>query len=90
MRTLKVDPAGEVARFLRCADPGPVLVATDEAVFQVVKMTSKQAKDLEKDNAESLRSALRESAGAIAGVDLEELKSELRDQRQQDTSRRPA
>ena len=40
-------------------------------------------------NPEEVREALRKSAGALRGVDIDQLKADLRIQRQQDSSGRP-
>ena len=89
-RTLRVAPEGEIARFLRSADREPVLLETEDAVFQVIKVSNKQTVNLNKQRTEDIRAALRESAGALSGIDVDALKSEIRDQRQQDSRGRPA
>jgi hypothetical protein len=89
-RTFRVGREGEIARFLQCADREPVLLETDDAVFQVIKVTDKQTASLNQQNTDNIRAALRQSAGALAGEDLVALKREIRNQRQQDSQGRPA
>jgi hypothetical protein len=90
IRTIRVDPDGEIARFLRCADEDAVLVETDGAVFHVTRVPSNRDALFVKYDVRAVQSALKRSAGAFADFNTAELKQELRAQRQQDSIGRPS
>jgi hypothetical protein len=82
VRTVVVRPDSEIGRFLEQADELPLLVERNGVHYRVTR----EADDLFADyDPERARQALRKSAGALAGVDVETLKAELREQRGQDS-----
>lgn len=86
--TIKVDPASELARALADAD-GPVVLDSGGVRYRVEREAGTDQLFAGYDP-ERVRPALRESAGALAGVDVAALKRDLREQRAQDSQGRPA
>ncbi len=84
--TIKVDPASELARALADAD-GPVVLDSGGVRYRVEREAEERFAGYD---VERVRDALRRSAGALAGVDVEALTRELREQRAQDSQGRPA
>jgi len=83
--TITVDPASELARVLADADESIVL-ASNGVRYRV----QREADDLFAGyDPQRVRTALRRSAGALAGVDVAALKRELREQREQASRGRP-
>ena len=68
-----------------------VLVERDGQLFKVARVAEREGLDprLPRVSPERTREALRKSAGALKGVDVDQLKADLRLQRQQDSSGRP-
>lgn len=84
--TIKIDPASELARALADADEAVVL-ESDGTRYRV----EREMDDIFANyDPERVRAALRQSVGALAGVDTESLKRDLRAQREQDSRGRPA
>ena len=85
--TITIDPDSELGRALAAVDDAPIVLERDGARFRVIR----EADDLWADyDPQRVRRALRQSAGAFAGVDVAELKRELQEQRSQDSPGRPA
>jgi len=85
VRTVVVRPDSEIGRFLEQADELPLLVERDGVRYRVTREGDDAFADYDPERAGQ---ALRKSAGALAGVDVETLKAELREQRGQDSQGR--
>ncbi len=69
----------------------PVVVERKGQLFRVEAEAEPEAQTLWADyDAERVRTALRQSAGAFKEMDVEELKRDLREERAQDSHGRPA
>ena len=69
----------------------PVLVERAGRLFRVEAEGTDEAQALWVDyDAEQVRTALRQSAGAFKDIDVEQLKRDLREERAQDSHGRPA
>ncbi|HUG15095.1 MAG TPA: hypothetical protein VMM78_08750 [Thermomicrobiales bacterium] len=94
MVTLKVDRDSEISRKLRAAGAAgePLLVDTGDRVYTLRVQTHEQA-DMPDiwANYDSNRvlKALEDAAGILEGVDVEQLKADLRIQRGQNSRGRP-
>ena len=68
-----------------------VLVEKDGMLFRLEPEETPQKLDIWANyDPEKVREALRKSAGALKGVDIDALKQDIRDQREQDSKGRPA
>lgn len=83
--TVTVAPESELARVLAEADDLPVVLESRGIRYTIHREALFAGYDPQR-----VRAALRESAGALRGVDTEGLKRELRAQRAQDSQGRPA
>ncbi len=81
-----IDPESEVGQALSSVDDAPLVLMRGRERFRVTRETDSLWAN---DDPERVREALRESTGALAGVDVEALKRELRAQREQDSLGRP-
>lgn len=81
--TITIDPASALARALADAD-APVVLDSDGVRYSVAREDAFARHD-----AAAVRRGLRESRGALSGVDIEALLEDLGEQRRQDPSRRP-
>ena len=69
----------------------PVMVERAGRLFRVEAERTDEAQALWVDyDAERVRTALRQSAGAFTDIDVEQLKRDLREERAQDSHGRPA
>ncbi len=69
----------------------PVMVERAGRLFRVEAEQENEAQTIWADyNGERVVKALRQSAGALSGIDVEELKRDLREERAQDSPGRPA
>ena len=69
----------------------PVMVERAGQLFRVEAERTDEAQTLWVDyDAERVRTALRQSAGAFKDIDVEQLKRDLREERAQDSHGRPA
>ncbi len=69
----------------------PVMVERKGRLFRVEAEQEPETRTLWADyDGERVRTALRQSAGAFTGIDVEELKRDLREERAQDSPGRPA
>jgi hypothetical protein len=85
--TITIDPESELGRALDETDGERIVLLRGAMRFRVTR----EADDLWADyDPQRVRRALRESAGALAGVDVAALQRELREQRSQDSKGRPA
>jgi hypothetical protein len=85
--TITIDQESELGRALAAVDDAPIVLERGGARFRV----SRDVDDLWADyDPQRVQRALRESAGALAGVDVAVLLRELREQRSQDSRGRPA
>ncbi len=82
-----VEPGSEIAQVLDRADTAPLLVQVDGVRYRIQR---EDAGLIHPRNPRGLREALRRSAGAFARMDTEELKRDLREQGEQDSTGRPA
>ncbi len=88
--TIKVDPGSELARALIDAN-GSVVLDSGGVRYRVQREAETEADRLFAGyDVERVRDALPRSAGALAGVDVEALLRDLREQRGQDSQGRPA
>lgn len=95
MLTIKVDSDSELSRKIRTSDVSgeALLVDTGDSVYtlRVQKRERGDKQDIWANyDPEKVRAALRASAGALSGVNVEQLKSDLRVERGQDSQGRPA
>ena len=68
-----------------------VFVEKEGVLFRLEAENAPEKPDIWADyDPEKVREGLRKSAGALKGVDIEELKRDIRDQRGQDSKGRPA
>ncbi len=89
----QVNPDSELARRLSEADLQPLILESEGVRYHVVR----EMKEIQVPDdpwafydAEKVRGAIRASAGALKGVDRDELWADLRAQRGQDSHGRPA
>ena len=85
--TITIDPESELGRALAAVDDAPIVLERCGARFRVTREADDPWVDYDP---QRVRRALRESAGALAGVDVAVLQRELREQRSQDSRGRPA
>jgi hypothetical protein len=82
-----IDPESDLGRALAAGDDAPLVLASDRERCE----GTREADPLwASADPERVRRALRESTGALAGVDVADLKRELREQRRQESFGRPA
>jgi hypothetical protein len=81
-RTVVVRPDSEIGRFLEQADTLPLLVERNGVRCRITREATDPFALYDPERA---RQSLRKSAGALAGVDVEALKTDLRKQRGQDS-----
>ncbi len=92
-RPYKVNPDSELARRLSEADRQPVILDNAGVRYRVVREVSEvQMTDdpWAHYDADKIRAAIRASAGALKGVDRDELLADLHAQRGQNSHGRPA
>jgi hypothetical protein len=82
--TITVDPASDLARALADAD-APVVLDSNG-----VRYTVDREDIFARYDAETVLHGLRQSRGALTGVDTKALLADLAEQRRQDPTRRPA
>jgi hypothetical protein len=87
LKTIIVQPGSELAEVVDQAAEAPILL---EKNGQRYRLTREPSEPLAGYDPERTREALRQSFGTLRGVDVEELKRDLRDQREQDSIGRPA
>lgn len=85
--TITIDPECELGQALAAVDEAALVLERSGTRFRVTREHDALWAGYDSERA---RRALRESAGALAGVDVAVLKRELREQRSQDSSGRPA
>ena len=87
-RRIHIDPGTEIGKLLDEARSRPVLLEKDGVLYRVSKA---QGEDIRAGyDAEAVKKALPESAGAFAGSDTVQLKRDILLQRKQDSHGRPA
>ncbi|MGH2534493.1 MAG: hypothetical protein ACRDJW_19675 [Thermomicrobiales bacterium] len=86
-KTLRVPAGSEIADLLARAADTPIVLETDGERFRVIREDENIWAGYDP---AQMRAALKYSAGALAGVDVDALKAELRAQRDQDSIGRPA
>lgn len=93
-KTVKVTPDSELSRQLRAAETSgePVRVDTGEGVYTLlVKQIDRAPEDIFANyDPQRALEALRAFRRALEGVDTEQLLADLAEQREQDSSGRPA
>ena len=88
-RTIEVTPGSELDRLLDEANGAPLVLVKNGVRYRIEREDA--ADDIWSDyDPERVRKALRESAGALAHIDAEALKADIRAQRGQDSHGRPA
>ena len=85
--TITIDPESELGRALAAVDDAPLVLERSGEQFRVIREADALGAAYDP---RRVRRALRQSAGALAGVDVAALKRELREQRSQDSLGRPA
>lgn len=85
--TIEVESESELARVIKQADTRPLVLEHDGVRYRVVREPAVMRSG---HDPQRLREALRKSAGALAGVDVDKLLRDLREQRGQDSHGRPA
>jgi hypothetical protein len=83
-----VDPASETAKLLKLVGEEPVTVESEGVRYRIEREEQERATIENYDPVRAL-AALRKSAGALAGIDVEAFKREIWEQRTQDSSGRP-
>jgi hypothetical protein len=86
-KTIPIDPDSEFARLLKRAAEEPALLDIDGMRFRV---ESEELDPFANYDPERARAALERAAGSWKGVNAEALIAELRAQRDQDSTGRPA
>ena len=77
---IKVKPGSELARLLEEANETPLLLEKDGVLYHLTA----QEEDIWADyDPERVRAGLKESAGALAGVDTKQLLADIRHSREQ-------
>jgi hypothetical protein len=84
--TITIDPDSELGRALAAVDDAWIVLERGGARFRVTRDVDELWAHYDP---QRVRRALRQSAGALAGVDVAMLKRELREQRSQDSPGRP-
>jgi hypothetical protein len=85
--TITIDPESELGQALAAADDILIVLERSGSRFRVTR----EVEDVWAGyDPRRVRRALRESRGALDGVDVEALKRDLREQRSQDSLGRPA
>jgi hypothetical protein len=87
VKTLTVPPESDVARPLQDAVETQATIESRGVRYRVIRAVDDPFAGYD---AEGVREALRQSAGAFAGLDVEAFKAEIREQRAQDSQGRPA
>ena len=87
VKTITVEPDGEVARVLEQATEMPIVIETRGARFRVVREGEDPFANYDPERA---RAAAERAFGTLKGVDVDELLAELKEQRAQDSQGRPA
>ncbi|MGI8553031.1 MAG: hypothetical protein ACR2PL_19935 [Dehalococcoidia bacterium] len=85
---IAVRPDTEIAQLLDAAAAAPILLEKDGILYQL--RTVEADDPWAAYDPERVRAALRASAGALKGIDREELWTDLKAQRAQDSHGRPA
>jgi hypothetical protein len=82
----RIEPDSELARLLDAVGDTPILLERDGELYRLVKEAEIGAGY----DPQRTRVALRNSAGALRGVDREALLNDIQQARQQDSAGRPA
>jgi hypothetical protein len=86
VKIITIQPDSEAARLLREADETPLIVESNGARYRVIREDDDPFANYDP---ERVFEALRQSAGAFAGLDVAAFKAEIRAQRAQDSRGRP-
>ena len=86
-KTIRIDPDSEFARLLKRAAEESALLDVDGTRFRV---ESEEPDPSANHDPERVRAAIKRMTGAWKGIDAEALIAELRAQRDQDSTGRPA
>jgi hypothetical protein len=86
-KVIPVEPGSDVDRFLKQADDQPIIAEAHGHRFRVVR---EPVDPFANYDPERVKAGLARISGLLKGVDIEDLKAELRQQRGQDSSGRPA
>ena len=92
-KTVKVLPDSELGLTLKAAQASgePLIVDTGENSYTILVALTEPAPDIFANyDPEAAIAGLRAARDALAGVDVDQLLRDLRDQREQDSSGRPA
>jgi hypothetical protein len=84
--TITIDPESELGQALAAVDDARLVLARGGARFRVTRETDALWANYDP---ERVRHALRQSIGALSGVDIAELMRDLREQRSQNSAGRP-
>ncbi|MGH2533591.1 MAG: hypothetical protein ACRDJW_14935 [Thermomicrobiales bacterium] len=87
MKTIIVEPDSELAAVVEQAAEAPILLEKNGQRF---RLTRESEDRIANHDPERTREALRRSFGTLRGVDVEDLKRDLREQREQDSIGRPS
>jgi hypothetical protein len=84
-KRIKVEPGSELARLLEKANEAPLLLEKDGVLYH---LTASDQEDIWADyDPEQVRAGLKESAGALSGVDTKQLLEDIHASREQRRSR---
>jgi len=86
-KPIHIEPTSETAKILRLVGDEPITVETGGVRYRIER---DERATLENYDPAKALAALRRSAGALAGIDVEAFKKEIREQRSQDSKGRPA
>jgi hypothetical protein len=84
-KRIKVKPGSELARLLEEANEAPLLLEKDGVLYH---LTASDQEDIWADyDPERVRAGLKTGAGALSGVDTEQLLADIRQSREQQRRR---
>ncbi len=87
-KRIRIEPESELARLLGEADNMPLLLEKDGELYRLTK--EKEETNWAGYNPDQVRAALRKSAGALRGVDRDQLLTDISLAREQNSAGRPA
>lgn len=86
-RIVSIQPESDTAKLLEQASETPLIVESGGRRFRITQDPADPFADYDPSRA---RQAIEEGFGALVGVDIEQLKADLWEQRNQDSLGRPA
>ena len=87
-KRIRVAPGSELARLLEEAGPAPLLLERNGELYRLNRLESEREDIWAGYDAQEVRQALKQSAGALTGVNKDKLLADIREQRGQHRSGR--